>query len=334
MSRLRNWARAFAALWLFALLTLVGGLVLSAPASTARAQAKGQTDAQTDAPRKINIGLYIINLEQLNVQTGNFTVEFYLTFKCDGPCGDVKFRIINGKYQVLTKDADLSDKTGWLVYQIRADLNENLNLQRYPFDTQYLRIRIESDTATTNQEVYVADPTLSALDPELKLAGWEVERNFTTDVVSYHYAIYDDDYSRYVFTIPIYRPPLFGWLKALLPAVIILISGFLSYLFRHDMCDKGIAVVTSALVGSVLFNINLTSGLPSGSHLTIADLFMIVNYIGLVVSLAVFIAVYVLNEIRREHIAKFLLKRSRVVVPVVWLVLQIGQFIYSFLVRA
>jgi hypothetical protein len=290
--------------------------------------------AQTGMPRKINIGLYIINLEQLNVQSGNYTVEFYLTLKCDGSCDDVKFRVINGKYQVLTKDEELSDKTGWTVYQIRADLNENLNLARYPFDTQYLRIRIESDIKTTDAEVYVADRALSDLAPELKLAGWEVDRNFTTEVVPYKYSIFDNEYSRYVFTIPVHRPLLYGILKALLPATIIMLSGLLAYLFNYDTAGNSIAVVTAALAGSVLFNINLTSSLPAIGHLTAADLFMIVNYIVLVVTLAIMIGVYMLKQRERDGQAKYLFRMARQVVPVSWVVLQAVQMVYSFVIRS
>jgi hypothetical protein len=220
-----------------------------------------------------------------------------------------------------------------LVYQIRANLNENLDLRNYPFDTQYLRIHIESENETTDDEVYVADPTLSALDPDLGLAGWVVERNFQTEVVDYHYSIYDSAYSRYIFTIPVYRPPLFGVLKALLPATVILISGMLAYLFNYDSAGNSIAVVTAALAGSVLFNINLTSALPASGNLTAADLFMVVNYIALVVTLAAMISVYVLKERKQVEEAKRLFSAARRLVPPGWVIAQAVMLFYALVLR-
>jgi hypothetical protein len=290
-------------------------------------------DAQVAAPRKINVGLYIINLEQLNVQNGNYTVEFYLNFNCEDSCDDVQFRMLSGKYTILTKDEDKSGSTGWLVYQIRADLNENLDFRNYPFDTQYLRIRIEIDNKTTDEEIYVADPALSDLDPNLALAGWVVERNFQTEVVDYHYSVYDSAYSRYIFTIPVYRPPLYGVLKALLPATIIMLSGLLAYLFNYDTAGNSIAVVTAALAGSVLFNINLTSSLPATGHLTAADLFMIVNYIALVVTLAIMISVYMLKQRDLDERAKRLFSAARRVVPLGWAIAQAGMLFFALVVR-
>jgi hypothetical protein len=160
-----------------------------------------------------------------------------------------------------------------------------------------------------------------------------VERNFQTEVVNYHYSVYDSAYSRYIFTIPVYRPPLYGWLKALLPATVILISGLLAYLFNFDSAGNSIAVVTAALAGSVLFNINLTSALPASGHLTAADLFMIVNYIALVATLAVMISVYVLKERGRTEQAKRLFRVARRVVPVSWIVAQVAMLVYTLFLR-
>lgn len=322
------------------ILTCLGMLALAyvfaalAPAPRANALAiPSHPTAQADSPRKIKVGLYIINLEQLNVQNGNYTVEFYLNLECDVSCDDVQFRMLRGKYTILDKDEEKSGSTGWLVYQIRADLNENLDLRNYPFDTQYLRIRIESDNKTSDQEIYVADAALSDLDPDLALAGWMLERNFQTEVVDYHYSIYDSAYSRYIFTIPIYRPPLFGVLKALLPATVILISGMLAYLFNYDSAGNSIAVVTAALAGSVLFNINLTSALPATGILTTADLFMIVNYVALVITLAVMISVYVLKERGKAEQAKRLFHTARRIVPLAWVAIQAGMLTYALVVR-
>jgi hypothetical protein len=316
------------------MLALTYAFVALAPTPQAKAfVAPSRPDAQTGSPRKINIGLYIINLEQLNVQNGNYTVEFYLNLKCEDSCDNVQFRILRGQYTILDKDEEKSGSTGWLVYQIRANLNENLDLRNYPFDTQYLRIHIESENETTDDEVYVADPTLSALDPDLGLAGWVVERNFQTEVVDYHYSIYDSAYSRYIFTIPVYRPPLFGVLKALLPATVILISGMLAYLFNYDSAGNSIAVVTAALAGSVLFNINLTSALPASGNLTAADLFMVVNYIALVVTLAAMISVYVLKERKQVEEAKRLFSAARRLVPPGWVIAQAVMLFYALVLR-
>lgn len=306
---------------------------LQADAIVAPSRPTTRPTTQAESPRKINVGLYIINLEQLNVQNGNYTVEFYLNFNCEGSCDDVQFRMLRGKYAILDKDEEKSGSTGWLVYQIRADLNENLDLRNYPFDTQYLRIRIESANKTSDQEIYVADPALSDLDSDLSLAGWVVERNFQTEVVDYRYAIYDSTYSRYIFTIPVYRPPLYGVLKALLPATVILISGMLAYLFNYDSAGNSIAVVTAALAGSVLFNINLTSALPASGHLTAADLFMIVNYIALVATLAVMISVYVLKERDRVEPAKRLFRLARRSVPLAWVAVQAAMLFYVLMLR-
>jgi hypothetical protein len=329
-----GWRKSLPFLTSLGTLALACAFIVLAPLTQVGAvTVPSRPGAQASSPRKINVGLYIINLEQLNVQNGNYTVEFYLNFKCEGSCDDVQFRMLSGKYAILDKDEEKSGSTGWLVYQIRADLNENLDFSDYPFDTQLLRIRIESDSKTTDEEVYVADSTLSDLDPDLALAGWVVERNFQTEVVDYRYSVYDSAYSRYIFTIPVYRPPLYGVLKALLPATIIMLSGLLAYLFNYDTAGNSIAVVTASLAGSVLFNINLTSSLPAAGHLTIADLFMIVNYIALVTTLTAMISVYVLKERGHVERAKRLFSTARRFVPAGWVIAQAAMLFYALVLR-
>jgi len=126
---------------------------------------------------------------------------------------------------------------------------------------------------------------------------------------------------------------LYGVLKALLPATIIMLSGLLAYLFNYDTAGNSIAVVTAALAGSVLFNINLTSSLPATGHLTAADLYMIVNYIALVVTLAIMISVYVLKERDLDERAKRLFRAARRVVPLGWAIAQAGMLFFALMVR-
>lgn len=52
------------------------------------------------------------------------------------------------------------------------------------------------------------------------------------------------------------RKHLYGWLKAILPATIILIRGMLAYLFRHDAAGNSISFVTASLVELIETNLD------------------------------------------------------------------------------
>lgn len=289
--------------------------------------------AQQSGPAQVNIGIYLINLEQLDVRTGNYTAELFLSFKCPGQCDISDFRVVDGKYTILDKDTIQANGSTQNTYHLRVDLNENLVYRDFPFDRHYLGFRIESADQTSRDLEFLPDDTLAGLAPDLQMAGWSVSPDYETEVQLQSYKIFQDKFSRYTFRILLSRPELYGWLKALLPATIILISGLLSYLLHYDAANNGIAVVTGALVGSVLFNINLTSTLPATGNLTAADLFMIVNYIALTVTLAIMIAVYVFKERGNIERARRLMHRARWIVPPTWIALQALMLVYTLVIR-
>lgn len=288
--------------------------------------------SQSAPAQEIQTGIFIINLEQLDPRTGNYTVEFFLTFKCDGAvaCDVEDFRIVDGKYTVLDKDTLHGENSTQVTYHVRADLNENLNFSEFPFDTHQLGIRVESANQPRSMLILKPEDALSGLDDDLELAGWTVIPEYETSETSQSYKVLPEPVSRFTFNIDIQRPYLYGWLKAILPATIILISGLLAYLFHHDAAGNSISVVTAALVGSVLFNINITSSLPATGQFTTADLFMIINYVALVTTLAVMIAVYVSKERKHEERARKLLKAARYIVLPAWLTAQVLLLLYTF----
>ena len=74
--------------------------------------------------------------------------------------------------------------------------------------------------------------------------------------------MFDQTYSRLTFTTHVSRPPLAGLLKGFLPALFIVLTGMLAVLMGPDKIPQRLTVSTSALIGSVLFHINLTGSIP------------------------------------------------------------------------
>jgi hypothetical protein len=289
--------------------------------------------ALESAPQHVRVGIYIIDLDQLDVRTGEYTAEFYLSFQCPGAttCDVDDFRIVDGTYTLLDKDIVQRPDGAKVTYHLRGNLNENLDYSAFPFDAHTLSIHVESSDKSQDALVFEPDDALSGLAPDVRMAGWMVTPDYTISVAPNAYKVFLEPFSRFTFQFHIQRPDLYGWLKALLPATIILVSGLLSYLFHHDAAGNSISVVTAALAGSVLFNVNLTSVLPATGNLTTADLFMINNYAALVVTLAIMIAIYVSTERKHVDRAQKLLKVARLTVPPLWILAQALLLLRTFL---
>ena len=77
-----------------------------------------------------------------------------------------------------------------------------------------------------------------------------------------------------------------------------------------DKATSRLTLTTSALVGSVLFHINMTSSMPPIGYLTFGDRFMMINYIGLVLVLMVNVKVLAISEAGATTLAGSMLDLS------------------------
>lgn len=107
---------------------------------------------------------------------------------------------------------------------------------------------------------------------------------------------------------------------------LITLSGFLALLMGADKATSRLTLTTSALVGSVLFLINMTSSMPPIGYLTFGDRLMMLNYIGLVLVLMVNVKVLALSEAGATTIAGSILDKAKY-----WF---IGLFVLAHVVHA
>ena len=78
-----------------------------------------------------------------------------------------------------------------------------------------------------------------------------------------------------------------------------------------DKATSRLTLTTSALVGSVLFHINMTSSMPPIGYLTFGDRFMMINYIGLVLVLMVNVKVLAISEAGATTLAGSMLDKIK-----------------------
>jgi len=55
------------------------------------------TSASAQAPLTVHVGIYVLSLGKLDTSTGSFTVDFFLTLRCDRPCDNISLEFTNGR---------------------------------------------------------------------------------------------------------------------------------------------------------------------------------------------------------------------------------------------
>lgn len=289
---------------------------------------------QAAGQQQVRVGIYVLSIGQFSTATGSYVVDVYLTMECDEECGPRNFEFMNGR---ATAIEILDDEPNYKSWRIQASLFTDPDVRSYPFDRHHLKILFEDKNRSLGRLVYIADPALNGVDPEVIIAGWQLV-SWDAQVVEHVYPTFDAVYSRYKFEVVIERGALSSVLKSIMPALFIVLGGFLSLLLGPDKALHRLGINTGSVIGGIMFHVNLTSQLPPVGYLTLADKFMIVNYIGLVGTLAVTVVLLMWTTAASggSVVAANLLQRANrlhrvtaVALPLIWLV---GQAVV-FLVR-
>lgn len=270
------------------------------------------------------IAVYILNLGKYDVATGSFTADFYLSLKCNSECPAQDFEFMNGRAASIDK---IIDEPNEKFYRIQANLNSPVDLQRFPFDQQQLQIILEDKKRTIDELHYTINKEESGVDQSIVFTGWNLgEWNASVD--EHHYGVYDEDYSRYTFSIPISRIMVNSIIKTFLPITFIILVMLSSFVLDPDKITTRLAMVGSALVASVMFHVSLSGQIPPVSYLTFADKFMVLTYFVLLLSFALNVWLLELQEQKKTELVDKIHRATEFTMFVVVPLLYIALFIF------
>jgi hypothetical protein len=226
-----------------------------------------------EAPQVVDVGVYVMNVGKFELATGSFTIDFYLTLKSDRAIPDGSFEFMNGR--AASVDVIVNEEKH-KEYRVLANLYQNLDLRAYPFDRHKLTVLLENKSRDATSLVWRVSEPDSGLDPEVTVVGWDLTGSRgKVDVHDYG----DKKFSRFVYEVELHRIVLTSIFKAFLPAFFIVVVGLLSLLMLPDKVVPRLGMATSALLGTVMFHLTVTSQIPPVGYLTFADRFMIASYI-------------------------------------------------------
>jgi len=276
--------------------------------------------SQRAVAEETTIGLYLLNLGKFDVSTGSYTADFYLHLKCETACSS-DFEFVNGRAASLDKIEDASNDK---FYRIQANLNSEVDLRKFPFDSQKIEIILEDKKNTIEKLVYLPLLEESGIDKSIAFTGWEI-RGWKAGSGEHHYPVYNETYSQYKFSIDITRVAVNSFIKTFLPVIFILMVVLFSFLLDPDKLTTRIGVAGSSLVAAVMFHVSITNQIPAVGYLTFADKFMVLSYLVLLTSFVVNIAMLQLQELRRQGLVEKIHKKTEysvfIIVPMLFAVL-------------
>ncbi|MBP7281813.1 MAG: hypothetical protein KBA66_09565 [Leptospiraceae bacterium] len=248
----------------------------------------------------VNLGIYIVNIGKFDVSTGSFTIDFYLTLKTDKkpeyPLDSFEF--MNGRATHSEKIYTEGDNL--IQYRILANLSSPVDLRRFPFDEQTLSIIIENKKYKNDLVKYTILENESGIDELIAFTGWNI-RGWKVRERDHHYKVFNESYSLVSLDITIEKIVWNAFFKTFLPVLIIIFLVTCSFIMDIDKVKDRLGICTSGLVASVMFHLSITNQIPPVSYLTIADKFMILTYIVLMLCVILNVSMLQLIQVQYEH---------------------------------
>jgi len=277
----------------------VAGALLTTPA---------RAGAETTADQVV-VGVYINDIQDINLASNSFNVDFYLWLRWKNPDIDPSLTIepmnsnaeqnstsssTGGVAAKLLYDAplDMPDGSKYMALRYQGVFSKEYNLETYPFDVQNLLLIFEDQRAATDKIEYVPDTTPVTIKDDVTIPGYEVGRP-ALSVIPYQYPTNFGDisippdvkYSRIIVTIPMERDVLPYLVKIMLPIFIVVLITSLIYIIPARLEEARAGIGVTAMLTIVALQWTTDSSLPSVEYLTMLDLIYILAMLYILIAM-------------------------------------------------
>lgn len=273
------------------------------------------------------VDIIVLNLSDIDLTTGTYSMDFYLMFTCRvSPCSrEPEWDILNS-VSLDVEDQGVNRPFEYYEYRVKSELIGKVDYTFYPFDYLYVDLYIEDKEAETPELAYVFD-SITVDEVLFNPAGWHHNPVYdNAEEYSVSYGDPNDEYARLNVWLFLERDWLGAFIKTIFAAIVIVMIGMLSFLMKVDAISERLALVSSTLVAVVLYHISLVASVPATGYLTFTDKFMVWTYIIVFAALIISVLMMIYSNAGKTEIAERIHKRTRLLIPIVWVVIMIYVF--------
>jgi hypothetical protein len=274
---------------------------------------------EQEGPSTVRVGVWLNSIEKVDVPAGTFTVDFYLWFKYHDIKPNIEFlKGTPSKIDLITEEERPLEN--YLEYRVRGVFIGSLDFRGFPFDEHFLAVELEDKEHGASELVFEPDEGESGIDPELDVVGWDV-KGFKLYEEKHAYS--DENYSRFVFGVTVYRSKISVAFKNLLPIIIITLISLLTFSISVKNFGQRVSICVTTLMSAVAYHLAALSALPPLGYLTFFDRVMLVVYTLFLYNLAVSVQAMRLVEAGKLKVAEKFETRMQNLLPMVVIALSL-----------
>jgi len=263
-------------------------------------------------PDRVTVGVFINDLQDIDLSSENFTVDFYLWMRWKNPAIDPSITIesmnsegtqnttssptggISGE-PLYDSPTDMPDGSKYQVLRFQGVFSRKMNLEKYPFDTQVVEMVFEDKRNDATKIEFVPDTNPVTVNDggAMSIPGYVLGKP-SLIIVPHKYPTNFGDltanantpYSRVVVALPVTRDVLPYLVKLVLPIFIVVLITSLIYLLPARLEEARAGIGITAMLTIVALQWNTDSSLPSVDYLTMLDVTYIVSMIYILAAMA------------------------------------------------
>ena len=256
--------------------------------------------AEPGRPLKVVVGVYLNDIQDIDLENHIYTVDFYVWFRWTdpsiNPAESIEF--MNGAQQwgttlvpATAEPEQLPDGSYYFRTHVQSTFKSSLPLADYPFDRQVLDIVMEDTNATTAQLRYVPDRPAVGVSPDLAVPGYRIGTP-TMTVANQHYPEMGEtgtgpqSASRITVSIPVSHPWLPYTLKIFVPFLLVVLCTAIVFLIDTDHVDARFGLGISALLTLIALKWTTDAQLPLTDYLSLVDMLYLVAFLFVTIGLA------------------------------------------------
>lgn len=266
------------------------------------APAAAPAPATTSGPNEVTVGVYINDIQQLDLQTHSYAMDFYIWLRWKNP--DINpsasleymnpFQLWGHVATPLYEEPqDLDDGSKYMAIRYQGQFNSKLPLEKYPFDNQSLIVEFEDNSAGAETQIFVPDDSPVSLNPEMTLPGYVLGKpSMTINSKPYPTNFGDtrlaalEPYSRVTIAVPVHRPTFTYAIKLILPIFLVAACAALVFFIHPSFVEGRIGMGITALLTLVALQLTTNSQLPEVDYLMMIDMLYFAAYMFVIASLA------------------------------------------------
>ena len=277
---------------------------------------------------EVYVGIYVIDLFKIDEARQSFEADFFIEFRWKDPhlvtnTADHSIdhsiayyrktldeiwhpaaRIFNQRN--LTKNFETTvvapDGTVVCGQRFHGLVSSPLNLKRFPFDRQTLKIQIMSFVFSPDEVQFIVNHHLTGLAEELSLPNWSTNSP-VAHTGSRHIAQLNQSFVCFDYELDVKRYSAYYITRVILPLILIVLMSYGVFWFPPGQIMPQITISVTAILSLITYEFTLQQSLPQVPYLTVLDKFVIGAMVLVFLALVETVTTIELAEVKLHFLA-------------------------------